>query len=136
MMTLDKAIEEVANALGQAALEQGAVMTTAESCTAGGISYAITAIPGSSAWFDRAFVTYSNAAKKTMLDVKEETLLAHGAVSEAVVAQMTEGALHHSEATLAVAVSGIAGPGGAVVGKPVGTAFFSFNLDVKCIFDF
>lgn len=120
-------IESVAERLGAEALEKGVVMVTAESCTAGGIAYAMTEVPGSSAWFDRGFVTYTNASKEALLGVKTETLLTHGAVSLPVVEQMTQGALERSDAVLAVAVSGIAGPGGAVPGKPVGTVCLAWQ---------
>lgn len=104
-----------------AALEQsGAVLATAESCTGGGIAQLVTSRAGSSAWFDRGYVTYSDEAKRDMLGVSERALETHGAVSEPVVSEMARGALR-GNATLAVAVSGIAGPGGATPGKPVGT---------------
>ena len=104
-----------------AALEQsGAVLATAESCTGGGIAQVVTSRAGSSAWFDRGYVTYSNEAKQDMLGVPGTVLEVHGAVSEPVVSEMARGALRGS-ATVAVAVSGIAGPGGATPGKPVGT---------------
>lgn len=101
------------------AASRGWQLATAESCTAGGIAARIAALPGSSAVLRQGFVVYSNAAKEEMLGVSGETLQAHGAVSEAVVGEMLDGALRHAD--LAVAVSGIAGPGGAVPGKPVGT---------------
>ncbi|MBL3560077.1 nicotinamide-nucleotide amidohydrolase family protein [Rhodovulum sulfidophilum] len=101
----------------------GLAIATAESCTGGMISAAITDVPGSSAVFDRGFVTYSNAAKQAMLGVLAETLDAHGAVSEQVAAEMAAGALAHSEADLAVAVTGIAGPGGSEF-KPEGRVCF------------
>ncbi|MGR5456628.1 nicotinamide-nucleotide amidohydrolase family protein, partial [Vibrio alfacsensis] len=97
------------------------MLVTAESCTGGGVATAITDIAGSSAWFDRAFVTYSNDAKIDMLGVATETLGQNGAVSEAVVVEMAQGALQHSKGTLSVAISGIAGPGGGSEDKPVGT---------------
>ncbi|KJY82085.1 damage-inducible protein CinA [Vibrio galatheae] len=102
------------------------VMTTAESCTGGGVSAAVTDIAGSSAWFDRAFITYSNEAKIEMLGVKEQTLQAHGAVSEQTVEEMVQGALAHSNANVGVSISGIAGPGGASEEKPVGTVCFAW----------
>ncbi|MBO7174081.1 MAG: CinA family protein [Burkholderiaceae bacterium] len=120
-------IESVAKRLGEAALRKQVVMATAESCTAGGIAYAMTEVAGSSAWFDRGFVTYTNASKEALLGVKSATLMAHGAVSLPVVEEMTAGALEQSDATLAVAVSGIAGPGGAVPGKPVGTVCMAWQ---------
>ena len=98
-------------------------ISTAESCTAGMISAALTDLPGSSEIFDRGFVTYSNAAKTQMLGVQPATLEAHGAVSEQVACEMAMGALHHSAAQIAVSVTGIAGPGGSDV-KPEGRVCF------------
>jgi nicotinamide-nucleotide amidase len=112
-----------AETLLAAARAAGAKIATAESCTGGLVSGAITDVPGSSDIFDRGFVTYSNAAKRAMLGVRAETLLAHGAVSEPVAREMAEGALHRSEATLAVSVTGIAGPGGSEF-KPEGRVCF------------
>ncbi len=105
------------------AREAGAMIATAESCTGGLIAGAITDIAGSSDVFDRGYVTYSNAAKRGMLGVQQETLTAHGAVSEAVAREMAHGALWRSEATLAVSVTGIAGPGGSEH-KPEGRVCF------------
>ena len=102
---------------------KGAMIATAESCTGGMIAAAITDIPGSSDIFDRGFVTYSNAAKQAMLGVRADTLNAFGAVSEKVAREMAEGALSRSEATLAVSVTGIAGPGGSEH-KPEGRVCF------------
>ncbi|PJI91929.1 nicotinamide-nucleotide amidase [Yoonia maricola] len=102
---------------------KGVMLATAESCTGGMLSAAITDIPGSSAVFDRAFVTYTNAAKMQMLDVEQATLDAYGAVSEEVAAQMAAGALRHSDADIAVAITGIAGPGGSQH-KPEGRVCF------------
>jgi len=104
------------------------MLATAESCTGGGIAEALTDISGSSAWFERGFVTYSNVAKAEMLGVRLSTLEAHGAVSEAAVCEMAAGALQHSRAQLAVAVSGIAGPTGGTPEKPVGTVWFGWAL--------
>lgn len=112
--------------LGEALIKNKLVMTTAESCTGGGVSTAITDIAGSSAWFDRAFVTYSNEAKMEMLGVSEQTLEKHGAVSEETVVEMVQGALAHSLASVGVSISGIAGPGGATESKPVGTVCFAW----------
>ncbi|WP_371587440.1 CinA family protein [Rhodovulum sp. P5] len=105
------------------ARDRGVMIATAESCTGGMISAAITDVPGSSSVFDRGFVTYSNAAKTAMLGVSEATLAAHGAVSEEVAAEMAAGALARSDAAVSVAVTGIAGPGGSEF-KPEGRVCF------------
>lgn len=102
-------------------------MATAESCTGGGIAQTLTDIPGSSSWFDRAFVTYSNESKSQMLGVPADTIKGHGAVSQEVVSAMTEGVLAVSSVDWVVAVSGIAGPGGGTVEKPVGTVWFCWQ---------
>ncbi|MBG1231567.1 CinA family protein [Aestuariivirga litoralis] len=102
-----------------------AVVATAESCTGGMVAAAITDIAGSSAIFDRAFVTYSNEAKNEMIGVPTELITAHGAVSEDVARAMAKGALAHSNATLAVAITGIAGPSGGSAEKPVGLVHFA-----------
>jgi nicotinamide-nucleotide amidase len=123
----DAALYCLAEWLGQALLAQGHSLAVAESCTGGWLAKCMTDVAGSSAWFDRGFVTYSNAAKQEMLGVKLETLHAHGAVSAATVAEMTAGTLERSQAQIAAAISGIAGPGGAVPGKPVGTVWFAWQ---------
>ena len=112
-------------ALGQALRERGAMLATAESCTGGLIAATCTSVAGSSDWFERGFVTYSNEAKIDMLGVTTALLATHGAVSAEVAGAMAEGARAHSRATLAVAVTGIAGPGGATPGKPVGTVWLA-----------
>ncbi|MEQ1556065.1 MAG: nicotinamide-nucleotide amidohydrolase family protein, partial [Gallionella sp.] len=114
--------------VGSALKAHGLMLVTAESCTGGGVAQAVTDIAGSSAWFERGFVTYSNLSKQQMLGVAEATLIAHGAVSEAVVREMVSGALTHSEAQVALAVSGIAGPDGGSLDKPVGTVWFSWGM--------
>jgi nicotinamide-nucleotide amidase len=106
----------------------GMLLATAESCTGGGVAQAITEISGSSAWFERGFVTYANAAKVEMLGVRQTTLDEHGAVSELAVREMAEGALRNSHAHIALAVSGIAGPDGGTPQKPVGTVWFAWSL--------
>ncbi len=106
----------------------GLMLVTAESCTGGGVAQAVTDVAGSSAWFERGFVTYSNLAKQQMLGVSEAMLNQHGAVSEAVVREMVAGALDHSAAQVALAVSGIAGPDGGTPDKPVGTVWFAWGL--------
>jgi nicotinamide-nucleotide amidase len=102
-------------------------LALAESCTGGGIAKAITDVPGSSAWFERGFVTYSNEAKIDMLGVKRETLATVGAVSAETVLEMAVGALAHSLADLAMAITGIAGPDGGSEAKPVGTVFIGWQ---------
>jgi len=109
--------------LVDAARETGKMIVTAESCTGGMVAVAITDVPGSSHAFDRGFVTYSNAAKAAMLDVSPQMIEAHGAVSEEVARAMAQGALARSDATLAVSVTGIAGPGGSAH-KPEGRVCF------------
>ena len=114
--------------VGGALKAHGLMMVTAESCTGGGVAHALTEISGSSSWFDRGFITYSNESKREQLDVQEGTLLQHGAVSEAVVREMVAGALRHSHAQVALAVSGIAGPSGGTQEKPVGTVWFAWGF--------
>ena len=114
----------LAEALGRAALIRRARIATAESCTGGLVAGAITAVAGSSDWFECGFVTYSNAAKVRDLGVSAGTLESFGAVSEQAVREMAEGALRVAHANVALAVSGIAGPDGAAPGKPVGTVWF------------
>ncbi|KZE27340.1 CinA family protein [Crenobacter luteus] len=119
----DKA-EALARALGQRLAARGESVTTAESCTGGRIAGAITDVAGSSGWFGYGFVSYSNEAKQRLLGVSAATLAGHGAVSAATVAEMAAGALRESGADWAVAVSGVAGPGGGSVDKPVGLVWF------------
>lgn len=115
-------IQPLANAL----LAQQAYVATAESCTGGGLAALLTSEAGSSAWFDRSFVTYSNAAKTEMLGVPAELIAEHGAVSQAVAIKMAEGALANSQADFTVAITGIAGPDGGSADKPVGTVWFAW----------
>ena len=103
------------------------MLATAESCTGGWVSQAVTMVPGSSEWFERGFVTYTYISKREMLGVKRTTLGKHGAVAEEVVREMVDGALARSHAQLAVAVSGVAGPGGGTPEKPVGTVCFAWG---------
>jgi nicotinamide-nucleotide amidase len=104
------------------------MLATAESCTGGWIAEAVTMVPGSSAWFERGFVTYTYISKREMLGVRQATLAANGAVAEEVVLEMVEGALARSHAQVAVSVSGVAGPGGGTPGKPVGTVCFAWGM--------
>ena len=117
-----------ARALARSCKRRGVSLATAESCTGGGVAAACTRIPGSSEWFERGMVTYTNVAKREMLGVSEETLEAHGAVSEEVAREMAVGALRQSHADVSVAVTGIAGPGGGVPCKPVGTVHFAWAV--------
>lgn len=104
------------------------MLATAESCTGGLIAATCTDLAGSSAWFERGLVTYSNAAKTELLGVDPALIAQHGAVSDAVVRAMVQGALKHAHAQVAVAVTGVAGPGGGSADKPVGTVWFGFAL--------
>jgi nicotinamide-nucleotide amidase len=115
-----------ARALGRKCLRKRVVIATAESCTGGGVATAITRISGSAKWFDRAFVTYSNDAKREMLGVSPKSLKRFGAVSEQVAREMAAGALARSPADIVVAITGIAGPTGGAPGKPVGTVWFAW----------
>lgn len=105
------------------------MLATAESCTGGLIAGACTDLAGSSAWLERGFVTYSNAAKTQMLGVDAALMAQHGAVSEPVARAMAQGALAHAQAQVALAVTGVAGPGGGSVDKPVGTVWFAWSVD-------
>jgi len=119
---------QLSQQLGEMLLSRSWKLTCAESCTGGGIAAAVTDIAGSSQWFDRGFVTYSNQAKQDMLGVSKETLGNHGAVSEQTVREMVAGALSRSDAQVSVAVSGIAGPGGGAAEKPVGTVCLAWQV--------
>lgn len=127
-------LTEIAADLGAALKAQGFMLAMAESCTGGLVAEAMTRIAGSSAWFDRGFVTYSNAAKIDMLDVAGTTLEKFGAVSEQTAIEMATGALKSSAAQIAGSITGIAGPDGGTLGKPVGTVCFAWaglNLPVS-----
>lgn len=128
MDVMQDELEQVAAQVGAALQARGWRLATAESCTGGWAAQAVTAIPGSSVWFDRGFITYSNEAKREMLGVQADTLAAFGAVSEATVREMAAGALARSRAEAAFAISGIAGPGGGSADKPVGTVCFAWAL--------
>lgn len=115
-------------AIGHVLIQKNWLLTTAESCTGGLLAANITEVAGSSAWFERGFVTYSNAAKMDLLGVNADTLANHGAVSEAVAQEMAEGALQNSQAQVAIAVTGVAGPTGGTVDKPVGMVCFAWAV--------
>lgn len=119
-------IFELATRAGRALEAKRLLLATAESCTGGGVSQAITEVAGSTGWFECGFVTYSNASKSEMLDVPAALIAQCGSVSEEVAAAMAEGALANSTADVAISTTGIAGPTGAVPGKPVGTVCFAW----------
>ncbi len=123
---MDTELFELAEQVGHILKVRRKTIATAESCTGGGIAQAITEVPGSSVWFDRGFVTYSNAAKVQMLGVNPHTLEHYGAVSAETAAEMAAGALARSDADVAVAVTGIAGPDGETPDKPIGTVFIAW----------
>ncbi len=122
----DTATQQVEQ-LAELFLKTSTRLVTAESCTGGGLAEILTRIPGSSVWFERGFVTYSNESKNELLDVQMETLEQYGAVSEETAIAMAEGALNHSHADYSVAITGIAGPDGGTEDKPVGTVCFAWS---------
>ena len=121
-------VRKLVKAAAERLLEEGIHLATAESCTGGWIAQVLTSLPGSSAWFDRGFVTYSNAAKQEMLKVSAETLARDGAVSECVALEMARGACEAAGTEAALAVTGIAGPDGGTAEKPVGMVWFAWSL--------
>ena len=121
----------LARKIGEALKARGLTLATAESCTGGWAAMALTAIPGSSDWFERGYVTYSNAAKREDLGVAEETLRRHGAVSEEVAREMAAGALERARTQVALAITGVAGPSGGTKDKPVGLVCFAWALGSK-----
>ena len=124
-------IEKLAQTVGTELKKRRFLLTTAESCTGGGIGYWITSIPGSSMWFDRGFITYSNTAKIQMLNVSKKTLEQYGSVSEQTACEMANGALKNSNAAFSIAVTGIAGPEGGTLEKPVGTVWIALAAHNK-----
>lgn len=119
-------LDELSRQVGKALLAQKLMLATAESCTGGWVAQVVTQTSGSSQWFDRGFVTYTNEAKLDMLGVSGETLQRYGAVSEQTVKEMAEGALKHSRAQITLAISGVAGPTGGTAEKPVGMVCFAW----------
>jgi nicotinamide-nucleotide amidase len=124
---------ELGAALGAALKARGFMLALAESCTGGMVAQAVTSVAGSSAWFDRGFVTYSNAAKIEMLGVSAQTLETFGAVSEEIATEMALGALKHSQAHIAGSITGIAGPNGGTADKPVGMVCFALAQANQCV---
>ncbi|MEX6501112.1 CinA family protein [Pseudomonas zhanjiangensis] len=133
MSVNDQASTRLAAELGRRLLALGAQVSTAESCTGGGIAEAITRVPGSSAWFEAGYVTYSNAQKSKQLDVPQHLFASVGAVSREVVEAMVRGAQVHSGARFAVAVSGVAGPDGGSPDKPVGTVWLAWGAHDRLV---
>ena len=127
MKAMDAELYALSGKVGDALKSRKVMMAAAESCTGGWIGQAVTMVPGSSKWFDRGFVTYTNDAKQDMLGVSGATLKEYGAVSEQTVREMVAGALERSKAQVAVAVSGIAGPDGGTKAKPVGTVMLAWG---------
>ncbi len=123
---MDTELASLSVAIGALLRQQKSMLACAESCTGGWVSQIVTATPGSSEWFERGFVTYSNAAKQEMLGVARDILEKCGAVSEETARAMAQGALIHSQAQVSLAITGIAGPGGGSPGKPVGTVCFAW----------
>ncbi len=123
---MDADLEALAQELGAALKRRGLMLATAESCTGGWVAATITAVAGSSAWFERGLVTYTNIAKHELLGVPSDALQRHGAVSEPVVRAMAEGALARSHADVTLAITGIAGPAGGTPDKPVGTVWLAW----------
>ena len=124
----DQRLFALAENVGKALKARALTLVSAESCTGGWIGEAVTMVPGSSDWFERGFITYTNIAKHEMLGVRLETLQRHGAVSEQTVREMVTGALAHSHGQVAVAVSGVAGPGGGTPDKPVGMVCIAWAI--------
>ena len=119
----------LAGSVGEVLCQHDFMLTTAESCTGGWVAQTLTSVVGSSHWFERGFVTYTNIAKQEMLGVNPQTLEEFGAVSEQTVKEMALGALKHSHAQIALAISGVAGPGGGSPEKPVGTVCFAWAAE-------
>jgi nicotinamide-nucleotide amidase len=126
-MPTDSVVQQLAVRAGNKLRDTHLMLATAESCTGGMVATAITDISGSSGWFERGFVTYSNVAKSEMIGVPAELIEKHGAVSEPVARAMAEGALRNSRAQVSLAVTGVAGPGGGTETKPVGMVSFSWS---------
>jgi len=124
-------LPQLATKVGNLLTNRNLLLATAESCSGGGIAYAVTEISGSSKWFECGFITYSNSSKSELLDISPALIAQHGSVSEEIAAAMAEGALANCEAHVAVATTGIAGPLGAVPGKPVGTVCFAWSMNGK-----
>ena len=132
----DQELKTISQKLAKQCLEKDICLVTAESCTGGLVSAIFTEIPGSSKWFDRGYVTYSNNAKIKILGVSEKNLNKFGAVSQEIANEMSLGALKKSEANLSISITGIAGPEGGSENKPIGTVFFSSAKKNKVLFEY
>ena len=131
----DTVLQQLAQEVGQALQAKQRMLATAESCTGGWVAKTLTDVTGSSAWFERGFVTYTNISKVEMLGVNASVIDSHGAVSELTVREMARGALKHSQADLSLAITGIAGPGGGSEDKPVGLVWFAWAVregELRC----
>jgi nicotinamide-nucleotide amidase len=126
-------VNELAHRVGEALKARGLKLATAESCTGGWVAMALTAIPGSSDWFERGYVTYSNAAKREDLGVRDATLVQQGAVSEQTAREMAAGALERARVDVALAITGVAGPAGGTADKPVGLVCFAWAHGSKMV---
>ena len=126
-------MNELARKVGRRLRAAGAMLVTAESCTGGWVSEVVTSVSGSSRWFERGFVTYLDAAKRQMLGVNKKTLRKHGAVSQETAREMAKGALKRGRGTIAVAVTGVAGPTGGTHAKPVGMVCFAFAASKRVL---
>lgn len=124
--TIPTQLQLITHELGQLCLKKSLKIVTAESCTGGGVAYELTSVPGSSQWFERGFVTYSDMAKMELLGVQEKSILNYGAVSRTVAKEMAEGAIKNSRADVSLAITGIAGPKGGNKEKPIGTCWFGW----------
>jgi nicotinamide-nucleotide amidase len=122
-------MDELARRIGERLKAANAILVTAESCTGGWAAQVVTSVAGSSEWFERGFVTYSNAAKEELLGVRPETLRSYGAVSEQTAREMARGALERSKATIALSITGVAGPSGGTQEKPVGMVCFAWSQE-------
>lgn len=120
-------MDELARRVGARLKQAKAILVTAESCTGGWAAQVVTSVAGSSTWFDRGFITYSDSAKQELLGVRLETLRRHGAVSEETAREMARGALERSQGTVALSITGVAGPSGGTQEKPVGTVCFAWS---------
>jgi nicotinamide-nucleotide amidase len=130
-----KDIINLTQALGEKLLKQNIILTTAESCTGGLLAAQLTNIPGSSNWFDRGFITYSNQSKIDCVNVKKNTINKHGAVSQQTANEMATGSIDNSQGNLGLSITGIAGPSGGSKLKPVGTIFFAIAKKQNVIFE-